>query len=59
MKEEKKKVIKKCICGNSFEAYRKWQKHCSSRCRWKQWDKNNPRTKLSVEIINQPKERTK
>jgi len=46
MNVEKKKEYEICIeCKNRFIIKRKWQKYCSPRCRWKQWDKKNPRSK--------------
>ena len=38
-------------CANCFIEYegRRNQKYCSSYCRWKAWDKRNPRIKLQEE----------
>lgn len=48
MKEDKKN-LKKCEeCKELFEANRKWQRFCSPRCRFDNWDKNNPRSKKAV-----------
>lgn len=43
------KVYKKvkCIeCKNKYEQKRKWQKFCSAKCRWMNFDKTHPRIKI-------------
>lgn len=53
-KEERKKAMKNYSqsscewCGEKFSVKRRWQKFCSSLCRFKDWDKNHPRTKAEV-----------
>lgn len=45
--EELKKVI--CEeCGKDFEPKRRGikQQFCSAKCRWRVWDRNNPRVKI-------------
>lgn len=51
MKEEKKKVIKTCACGERFIESRKWMKYCSAKCRWSAWAVNNPRVKKEVHNV--------
>lgn len=35
-----------CIeCGKEIKKSRKWQRFCSQKCRYKNWDKENPRVK--------------
>ncbi len=38
--------MSQCIeCGKEIKLKRKWQKFCSKECRFKNWDKENPRVK--------------
>lgn len=46
MQKELEEVTCK-YCQKVFEAKRKWQKYCDSKCRWKYWAQNNPRIKMS------------
>jgi hypothetical protein len=60
MVEEKKKVTdqkdlelaesKKCLnlnCTSIFKPKRYWQNYCSSKCRYENWNRTNPRVKSS------------
>lgn len=42
--KQTKKTLNCAECGNDFTQYRSWQKFCSSKCRWRNWDKRHPRT---------------
>ena len=43
-----KKLEKKCkFCGRGFIPKRYWQRFCSSKCRWRYWERNHPR--ISIE----------
>ena len=36
----------KCAnCGKQVKQTRDWQRYCSKQCRWKKWDKDNPRVR--------------
>lgn len=35
-------------CSIEYTPKRDWQKYCSSNCRVKAWDKDNPRVKQGV-----------
>jgi len=38
---------KECLeCGKEFVLKKSWQKFCSKKCRWQNWDKSNPRKRL-------------
>jgi hypothetical protein len=40
-------VERDCVrCGKRIEAKRSWQRFCSTVCRWAEWDKSHPRTRL-------------
>ena len=47
-KEKKEYPVSVCMCGKTFKQKRIWQKFCSGNCRWKNWDKVNPRIKKSI-----------
>jgi hypothetical protein len=33
-------------CGKTFHPQRHWQKFCSTRCRFRAWDADNPRVRV-------------
>jgi hypothetical protein len=33
-------------CGRAFKPTREWQKFCSSLCRFRAWDEENPRVRI-------------
>lgn len=33
-------------CGKAFRPVRDWQKYCTSLCRYKAWDVDNPRVRI-------------
>jgi hypothetical protein len=42
----------KCLeCKKEFEPKTYWQKFCSKKCKWANWDKRNPRMKKMVAVI--------
>jgi len=43
MAEKTKRILKCAQCGEEFVQYRPWQKFCSGKCRWKNWNQKHPR----------------
>lgn len=42
-------IMNECLhCKKKIIFKRKWQKYCSSKCRWESWNKRNPRIKIKT-----------
>ena len=43
MPKKTRKTLKCQECGTEYVEYRPWQKFCSDKCRWMNWDRKHPR----------------